>query len=79
MAKSISLPDKGALPFPRNLFVTMRQWFDSDYFPEGADAIRQRPNAFEFRRSRAYRPGVFDLTVTGIDKVPTGKVGMNGG
>ena len=28
----------------------MRQWFDSDYFPEGADAIRQRPNAFELRR-----------------------------
>ena len=33
-----------------NLLVTLRQWFDSDYFPEGAEAVRQRPNAFEFRR-----------------------------
>ena len=28
----------------------MRQWFDSDYFPEGADAVRQRPDQFEMRR-----------------------------
>ncbi len=29
---------------------TVRQWFDSDYFPEGADAVRARPDQFEFRR-----------------------------
>ncbi|MBI3504362.1 MAG: acyl-CoA desaturase [Proteobacteria bacterium] len=29
----------------------MRQWFDSDYFPEGAEAVRERPDRFEFRRS----------------------------
>lgn len=34
----------------RNALVTVRQWFDSDYFPEGADAVRQRPDRFEFRR-----------------------------
>ena len=30
--------------------VTVRQWFDSDYFPEGAHAVRARPDRFEFRR-----------------------------
>jgi stearoyl-CoA desaturase (delta-9 desaturase) len=30
--------------------VTLRQWFDSDYFPEGADAVRAKPDRFEFRR-----------------------------
>jgi len=30
--------------------TTMRQWADSDYFPEGPDAVRQRPDKFEFRR-----------------------------
>lgn len=30
--------------------VTVRQWFDSDFFPEGAAAIRQRPDRFEWRR-----------------------------
>ena len=30
--------------------VTIRQLFDSDYFPEGADAVREKPNRFEFRR-----------------------------
>ena len=30
--------------------VTVRQWFDSDYFPEGAEAVRARPDRFEFRR-----------------------------
>ena len=30
--------------------VTVRQWFDSDYFPEGAAAVRDRPDRFEFRR-----------------------------
>jgi stearoyl-CoA desaturase (delta-9 desaturase) len=28
----------------------MRQWFDSDYFPEGSDAVRRRPDRFELRR-----------------------------
>jgi len=28
----------------------MRQWVDSDYFPEGAEAVRERPDRFEFRR-----------------------------
>jgi len=32
------------------LGVTIRQWFDSDYFPEGADAVRARPEQFERRR-----------------------------
>jgi stearoyl-CoA desaturase (Delta-9 desaturase) len=31
-------------------FVTLRQWFDSDYFPEGADVVRERPDRLEFRR-----------------------------
>ncbi len=31
-------------------FLTLHQWFDSDYFPEGAAAVRQRPDRFEFRR-----------------------------
>ena len=30
--------------------LTLRQWFDSDYFPEGADVVRERPDRFEFRR-----------------------------
>lgn len=33
-----------------HLLVTVRQWFDSDYFPEGADAVRAREDRFEFRR-----------------------------
>lgn len=28
----------------------MRQWVDSDYFPEGAEAVRERPDKFELRR-----------------------------
>jgi len=28
----------------------MRQWMDSDYFPEGPEAVRERPDRFEFRR-----------------------------
>ena len=35
----------------RQAGVTARQWFDSDYFPEGAEAVRARPDRFEFRRS----------------------------
>ena len=34
----------------RHGLVTVRQWFDSDYFPEGAEAVRARPDRFEFRR-----------------------------
>jgi stearoyl-CoA desaturase (delta-9 desaturase) len=30
--------------------VTVRQWFDSDYFPEGAESVRARPDRFEWRR-----------------------------
>ncbi len=30
--------------------ITIRQWFDSDYFPEGAEAVRSRPEQFERRR-----------------------------
>ena len=35
----------------RNVLVTVRQWFDSDYFPEGAEAVRERPDRFDFRRA----------------------------
>lgn len=34
----------------RHLLVTVRQWFDSDYFPEGAQAVRAREDRFELRR-----------------------------
>ncbi len=41
-------------PTPVNLvsrcLITVRQWFDSDYFPEGAEVVRQRPERFEPRR-----------------------------
>jgi len=30
--------------------VTLRQWIDSNYFPEGPAAVRERPDRFEFRR-----------------------------
>jgi stearoyl-CoA desaturase (delta-9 desaturase) len=30
---------------------TMRQWVDSDFFPEGAAKVRARPDQFELRRS----------------------------
>jgi stearoyl-CoA desaturase (delta-9 desaturase) len=32
------------------VLLTLRQWFDSDYFPEGAAAVRNRPDRFELRR-----------------------------
>ena len=32
------------------VLTTVRQWFDSDYFPEGAQAVRARPDRFEWRR-----------------------------
>jgi stearoyl-CoA desaturase (delta-9 desaturase) len=35
----------------RHALATVRQWFDSDYFPEGAEAVRERPDRFEFRRA----------------------------
>ena len=43
-------------PSPRRsllsrLLITARQWFDSDYFPDGPDAVRARPDKFEFRRA----------------------------
>jgi stearoyl-CoA desaturase (delta-9 desaturase) len=34
----------------RHVLVTVRQWFDSDYFPEGAQTVHERPDRFEFRR-----------------------------
>lgn len=34
----------------RGLMVTLRQWVDSDYFPEGPKIVRERPDRFEFRR-----------------------------
>ena len=43
-----SSPIRGGF-FSRAL-VTLRQWLDSDYFPEGADTVRSRPDRFEFRR-----------------------------
>ena len=30
--------------------ATVRQWFDSDYFPHGAEVVREQPDRFEFRR-----------------------------
>ncbi len=50
MSNPVSAAARGPQNFPRNVFKTVRQWFDSDYFPEGAEVVRQRPNAFEFRR-----------------------------
>jgi stearoyl-CoA desaturase (Delta-9 desaturase) len=51
----VDLPNHRTTPrrtdLVRRCGTTVRQWFDSDYFPEGAEAVRQRPNAFEFRRS----------------------------
>lgn len=37
-------------PIWRRALVTVRQWLDSDHFPEGADAVRARPDRFEWRR-----------------------------
>ncbi len=48
MDDSISYPKTGN-PVSRTL-QTIRQWFDSDYFPEGAAAVRERPDKFELRR-----------------------------
>ena len=38
------------MKFFNRILITIRQWFDSDYFPEGADVVRNRPNQFEWRR-----------------------------
>jgi len=46
---SSTVPVAGSHPLHRAL-VTMRQWFDSDYFPEGAQVVRDRPDRFEWRR-----------------------------
>jgi stearoyl-CoA desaturase (delta-9 desaturase) len=32
------------------MLQTVLQWFDSDYFPQGADATRAKPDQFEWRR-----------------------------
>jgi stearoyl-CoA desaturase (delta-9 desaturase) len=40
----------GASTLIRRALVTARQWFDSDYFPEGAEVVRERPDRFELRR-----------------------------
>ena len=37
-------------PTIAHLLVTVRQWFDSDFFPEGAQALRAQEDRFEFRR-----------------------------
>jgi stearoyl-CoA desaturase (delta-9 desaturase) len=36
--------------FLRNCGRMVRQFFDSDYFPEGVETVRNRPDKFEFRR-----------------------------
>ncbi len=35
----------------RRTLQRMRQWMDSDYFPGGADAVRERPDKFEWSRA----------------------------
>ena len=34
----------------QRVLLTIRQWFDSDYFPEGAELVQSRPDRFEWRR-----------------------------
>ena len=42
---------RAGAPTPlRRALITARQWFDSDYFPEGAAVVRERPDRFELRR-----------------------------
>ena len=41
---------RSGTPTIAHLLVTVRQWFDSDFFPEGAQAVREREDRFEFRR-----------------------------
>ena len=40
-----------ALTLLKSTLLTARQWFDSDYFPDGAERTRARPDKFEWRRS----------------------------
>ena len=35
----------------RAMLITMRQWFDSDYFPGGPEAARAKPDRFEWQRA----------------------------
>ena len=44
--KNLRIPARMAAPL-----LTVRQWFDSDYFPEGPDAARAKPERFEWRRA----------------------------
>ncbi len=37
-------------PWWQRALITVRQWFDSDYFPEGAESVMERPDQFELRR-----------------------------
>ncbi len=50
MEETAKHPSLAKTSFVRWGGATIRQWFDSDYFPEGAEAVRQRPDRFEFRR-----------------------------
>ena len=40
-----------ALALIKSSLLTVRQWFDSDYFPDGAETTRARADKFEWRRS----------------------------
>jgi len=44
------IPHPSSRPWWQRAAITMRQWFDSDYFPEGAEAVMNRPDEFEWRR-----------------------------
>ena len=48
------MPDplaKHPLPFSKKLENKIRPWFDGDYFPEGAEVVREKPDAFDFKRA----------------------------
>ena len=34
----------------RNTLIAVRQWFDSDYFPEGAEKVREQPDNLDWSR-----------------------------
>ncbi len=42
------MTDSGA--FPARWLKTVVRWVDSDYFPEGAEVVKSRPDRFEWRR-----------------------------
>ena len=48
LSHSGNLPHQGGIV--ARTAATILQWFDSDYFPEGADVVRKRPDRFEWRR-----------------------------